>query len=414
MFGIFSEIATSLKRNRLRTFLTGFSISWGIFMLIILLAAGNGLKNGVTSNFGDRAVNKVTIYGGYTSEPYKGNPKWRSITFDQSDSVFLATSVSQIDKVIPTFDLGGKSIQYKKQNANVTLAAVVPQYSSYNNVKILQGRFVNDLDIKETRKVIVVSDKDAEVLFNDTDPIGKDVICDNIIYKVIGVHKSSSRWQNQSYVPFSTLVSIYNPSGELDQFTLTVQGLETTEESEVFEKDLRVSMSRKHEFSPTDENAIYIWNMLEQYLQTMKIFNAITIFVWIVGIGTLIAGIVGVGNIMLITVRERTKEFGIQKALGAKPATILGQVVLESIFITGIFGFVGMFLGIIVTELINFVMVKNSIGQTDDFAMFQNPTVDIGIAISATIVLMIAGVVAGYFPAKRAVSIRPIEALRYE
>lgn len=414
MFGIFSEIATSLKRNRLRTFLTGFSISWGIFMLIILLAAGNGLKNGVTSNFGDRAVNKVTIWAGQTSEAYKGNPKWRRIKFDQSDSIYLATGVAQIDKVIPTYELYGKSIVKDKLNANVSLAAVVPEYSSYNNVKMLNGRFINELDIREMRKVMVISDKDALVLFNEADPLGKEVMCDNISYKIVGICKSASRWQNQSYVPYSTMVAIYNPSKQLNQFTITVQGLETAEENDAFDDQLRESMSRKHEFSPTDQNAIYIWNMLEDYLQTMKIFNAITLFVWIVGIGTLIAGIVGVGNIMLITVRERTKEFGIQKALGAKPSKILGQVVLESTIITGLFGYIGMVFGIIVTELINFVMVKNSIGQTDEFAIFQNPTVDMGIAISATIVLMIAGVLAGYFPAKRAVSIKPIEALRYE
>lgn len=414
MLGIFSEIATTLKRNKLRTFLTGFSIAWGIFMLIILLAAGNGLKNGVTSNFGDRAVNKVTLWAGMTSMPYKGYPKWRAIKFDQSDSLMLSKGMAQIDQVIPTFDLNGKSVVYKKLNTNVTLSAVVPAYTKYNKVKITKGRFINDLDLKEMRKVMVVSDKDALVLFNQDDPLGKEVVCDGIAYQVIGVHEASNRWQNEFYVPFTTITSIYNPSKQLNQFTITVNGLKTAEQNDQFNDQVRNSLARKHEFSPQDENAVFIWNMLEEYLQTMKIFNAINLFVWIVGIGTLIAGIVGVGNIMLITVRERTKEFGIQKALGAKPSKILTQVVLESLIITGIFGYIGMISGVILTEIINYVMVSMSVGKTEEFSIFQNPTVDLGIAISATFVLMVAGVLAGYFPARRAVSIRPIEALRYE
>lgn len=414
MFGIFSEIATTLKRNKLRTFLTGFSISWGIFMLIILLAAGNGLKNGVTSNFGDRAVNKVTLWAGYTSMPYKGYPKWRAIKFDQSDSLMLSQGMTQIDQVIPTFDLNGKNVTYKKLNTTVTLSAVVPEFTKYNKVKITKGRFINELDLKEFRKVMVISDKDALVLFNQDEPIGKEVVCDGIPYNVVGVHEASNRWQNEFYVPFTTITSIYNPSEQLNQFTITVNGLKTEEANKIFNDQIRTTMARKHEFSPEDQDAIYIWNMLEDYLQTMKIFNAINLFVWIVGIGTLIAGIVGVGNIMLITVRERTKEFGIQKALGAKPSKILWQVVLESLLITGIFGYIGMIFGVILTEIINYVMVTLAVGKTEEFSVFQNPTVDLGIAISATLVLMIAGVLAGYFPARRAVRIKPIEALRYE
>jgi putative ABC transport system permease protein len=414
MFGIFSEIATTLRRNRLRTFLTGFSISWGIFMLIILLAAGNGLKNGVTSNFGDRAVNKITIWAGMTTIPFKGYSKWREIKFDNTDSIYLSKGLPQVDQVIPTYDLNGKTVTRNKQNTNVTLSAVVPEFTKYNNVKITKGRFINELDVKDFRKVMVISDKDALILFSQEDPIGKEVVCDNIPYMVIGIHKANNRWQNEFYVPFSTLSAIYNPSGELNQFTITVNGLETAEDNDQFDESVRNSMARKHEFSPLDENAIHIWNMLEEYLQTMKIFNAINLFVWIVGIGTLIAGIVGVGNIMLITVRERTKEFGIQKALGAKPSKILTQVVLESLIITSIFGYIGMISGIILTEIINYGMTKFAVGKTEEFSIFLNPTVDLGIAISATLVLVVAGVLAGYFPAKRAVKIKPIEALRYE
>jgi len=414
MFEIFSEVAIALKRNKLRTFLTGFSIAWGIFMLIILLAAGNGLKNGVTGNFKSNTKNKVTIWTGWTSKPYKGKPKWRSIQFDREDSVMIAFAMSEVDQIALSYELYGKNIQYQKKRVNSSISAVTANYMEFGDVKILKGRFINELDIKEQRKVIVLADKDALILFGDDDPIGKQVICDNIVYAVVGIHKAGSRWQNESYFPFSTSMAIYNPAGKMRQIIVTVKGLETIEANEVFSAKLRQSMSRKHEFDPEDSNAIHIWNTLRDYMQTMTIFNAITLFVWIIGIGTLIAGIVGVSNIMLITVRERTKEFGIHKALGAKPISILRQIILESLLITSLFGYIGMLFGIALTELINKMLESSGAGATGEFKMFANPTVDLRIALSAMFILIIAGILAGYFPAKRAVGIKPIEALRYE
>ena len=414
MFGIFSEVAITLKRNKLRTFLTGFSIAWGIFMLIILLAAGNGLKNGVTGNFKSNTKNKVTVWAGVTSKPYKGKPKWRLIQFDRSDSVMMALGMPEVDQIAMSYDLYGKNIQYQKKAVNSNLSAVTPNYEEFGNVKIVNGRFINELDIQEQRKVIILADKDAIILFGNDDPIGKQVICDNIVYTIVGIHTAGSRWQNENYLPFTTAMAIYNPGGKMRQIIITVKGLETVEANDAFSNKLRQTMSRKHEFDPDDSNAIHIWNTLRDYMQTMTIFNAITIFVWIIGIGTLIAGIVGVSNIMLITVRERTKEFGIHKALGAKPSSILRQVVLESLVITSMFGYIGMFFGIALTELINKVLKTSGAGTTGEFKMFSNPTVDMNIILSAMFILIVAGVLAGYFPARRAVSIKPIEALRYE
>ena len=413
MIELLREIGITLRRNKLRTFLTGFSIAWGIFMLMILLGAGNGLKNGVTNNFSSQAKNKVNLAAGWITKPTAGKLKWQRVLFDDTDSVFL-NNLNEVEDIIPAYNIWG-NISFKKRSIESNLMSVVPQYQNFEDINVINGRFINDIDMKEKRKVAVLADKDAMVLFDNEDPVGKMIQCNGIAFIVVGVYKTrGANWTNRLYVPFSTLSMIFNPSGKLSRFTFTVKNLETVEANKEFEERLRLLMSKKHGFDPEDKDAIYIWSMLEQYLQTMQIFNAITFFVWIIGIGTLIAGIVGVGNIMLITVRERTKEFGIQKALGAKPKVILRQIVLEALCITGLFGYIGMVAGIGITELINFVMVKAAMGSDAGFQIFTNPTVDLGIAASSTVVLVVAGVLAGYFPAHKAVKISPIEALRYE
>jgi putative ABC transport system permease protein len=246
------------------------------------------------------------MHSGYITKPIGGKQLWQRILFDDTDSVLLS-KLTEVDQIIPSYSVWSK-ISYKKRNINASLMAVIPQYQNFEYLEIKKGRFINDIDIKEKRKVAVIAEKDALVLFDKDEPCGKQIGVNGIAFTVVGVYKTKhANWANDLFVPFSTLGAIFNPSGKLSEFVFTVNNLETVEANKEFEENLRQRMSVKHGFHPDDRGAIYIWNMLEQYLQTMQIFNAITIFVWIIGIGTLIAGVVGVGNIMLITVRERTR-----------------------------------------------------------------------------------------------------------
>lgn len=412
-----SEITNSLKRNKLRTFLTGFSIAWGIFMLIILLAAGNGLKNGVTSNFADMSNNKLQLFASFTSMPYDGYPKGRRIDMNRNDSIFLANSFPEIDQVYALYDLGYKTVYNKKKYISTGIKALEPAYFEMNRLKITDGRTINRIDIVENRKVIVLNEKDAKLLFGVMSAVNRIVTLDNLSYTVVGVYSNQrSSWRSEAYVPLSTAQSIYNTSHTIQQIICSIQGLYTVEANDAFNDKIQLRLSKKHAYHPEDRNAISIWNSMSDYLETVNIFGAISMFVWIIGIGTLIAGIVGVSNIMLITVRERTKEFGIRKALGAKPSSIIRLIISESLLVTASFGYIGMFLGIAVTEGVNKILIHSTTsgGEENMPVIFQNPTIDLRIAIMATLVLIIAGVLAGYFPARKAVAIKPVEALKYE
>ncbi|MCL2074162.1 MAG: ABC transporter permease [Marinilabiliaceae bacterium] len=411
--GIFDEIGNSLKQNKFRVALTGFSIAWGIFMLIVLLAAGNGLKHGVNSNFAGEDINKVYVWGSLTTLPYKGYPINRWIILDNTDSLLLANSFAEIDKVIVSYDVGYKKFSNGKKSRDANIVAVTTDYFAVENITMKNGRIFNQNDFIENRKVAVISEKDAKFLFpNDDSPIGNYINIDDISYMIVGEYKSShNSWRSSAFIPYSTARAIYSNTNEIEEVLCIIKGLTTTEANEAFNEKLKNRLKAKKTIHPDDRRGIGVWNQLQSYIQTQQVFNAISTFIWIIGIGTLIAGIVGVSNIMLITVRERTKEFGIRKAIGAKPNSITRLIVIESLIVTGIFGYIGMFIGIFISETIN-----NLLLQTDDSEMvvFTNATVDLGIVLSATIVLMIAGIIAGYLPARKAAKIKPIEALRYE
>ncbi len=414
------EIFHTIKKNKLRTFLTGFSVAWGIFMLIILLASGNGLKNGVMSNFGDRAKNSIEIWPRRTSMPYNGNPSNRRIRFDQKDFDMIDKHVKEAENLSASISTDTKA-SYGYEYSDCQFQGVYPIQSQIAGIKVKEGkgRFINDIDMKERRKVAVINKRLHEILFKKEDPIGKIITANGLNFKVIGIYEGSD-WgdEKRAYIPFTTAQQLFSGGWGIGSLAFTVNGLETVEENEAFEVSLREKFGALHDFNPEDQRAIGIWNTLEEYIQTMGIFNGINLFVLVIGIFTLIAGIVGVSNIMLITVRERTKEFGIRKALGAKPSSILSLILMESILITSIFGYIGMVFGISISEAVNYFMEMAAEGAQasggDDFSIFKNPTVDLSIAFGATALLVVAGVLAGYFPARKAVKITAVEAMRAE
>jgi len=415
MFDIWQEIYGTIKRNKLRTFLTGFAVAWGIFMLIVLLGAGNGVIHAFESMSGNMNMNSMKIYPGYTSMPYDGLQQGRYIQLDNVD--FDITNTHFPDHIVAagaTVRVGGIVVSKGKEYVNLSFMGVYPNYTEVEPVASARGRFINDIDIRERRKVIVLNEKTAAILFPKSDPIGQFVQGGNIAYQVVGTFTDAGdRDSREAYLPFTTVQIIYKRGDKLNNITFTIKNLESVKENEVFEATYRKILSGRHRYAPDDKSAIYIWNRFTNFMQQENAMGILRTALWVIGIFTLLSGIVGVSNIMLITVKERTHEFGIRKALGAKPLSILWLIIIESIFITAIFGYIGMVAGIGVTEYMNAIMGSQTVNVgREGVTLFKDPTVDIKVAIQATLTLIIAGTLAGFFPARKAVSIRPIEALR--
>jgi putative ABC transport system permease protein len=418
-FNNFQEIWSTVKKNKLRTFLTGFSVAWGIFMLIVLLGAGNGMRNGIIHNFDNISTNRINVWPRRATKPYKGMQMNRRVKFKNEDFEALSRDNPEVDlktAVIYRSD----TLSYEKEYNVYSLRGIHPDMQLINKIKMTKGngRFINDIDILHTRKVIVISPRMKEVLFRKEDPLGKILNIGKMAFQVVGIYEAEDNDNDApAYIPFSTAQMLYEGGIGVDELLFTVNGIATQEENDAFEKRLRNQLARRHRFDPEDERAIGIWNTLEDFQMLTGMFNGITLFIWIIGIGTLTAGVVGVSNIMLITVRERTKELGIRKALGATPFSILKLIIVESIIITSVFGYIGMVGGIGLMELINMIMENMNAGQTvsrDDMTIFRNPTVNMSIAMMGTALLVIAGILAGYFPARKAIKITPIEAMRHE
>lgn len=416
MIDLWQEIYGTIKRNKLRTFLTGFAVAWGIFMLIVLLGAGNGIIHAFEQNASERALNSIRLGGGWTTKSYEGLKEGRRIQMENKD--LDATQKYFTDNIITagaTLRQGDVNISFGQEYINISLMGVHPNYVQSEAIKTATGRFVNQNDVKERRKVIILHKKSAEILFgkSHTEPVGQFVNAGGVAYQVVGLYEDQGDQSSVAFIPFSTLQIIYNKGDKLNNIIFTTKNLTSEEDNKVFEKEYRKVIAANHRFDPEDESAIWIWNRFTQYMQTQNVASLLRTAIWVIGIFTLLSGIVGVSNIMLITVKERTREFGIRKALGAKPFSILWLIIVESVTITTFFGYIGMVAGIGVTEWMNSAFGN----QTADAGMFQarmfsDPTVDIGIAIQATLTLIVAGTLAGFFPAKKAVSISPIEALR--
>ena len=405
------EIFMALGRNKLRTFLTGFAISWGIFILIVLLAAGNGIMNGISAEFSDQSTNTYVIYGGETSIPFKGHGTNRSIMFTDKDIRFLETEVKEVDQVSPRIYQSGFA-NFGDKSGSIFVQGVRPVFKDINKTKMLEGRFISDMDEKNSEKFIVIDENLSKKLFDDeVSPLGQFVIVNGIAYKVVGICESEGRSDGgNGYVPFSTLKKITRQN-RYWMLHFTVKGLETKEQNEVFTEYMRTQLAHIHEFDPDDTAAVYIRSRQEDYLQTMKILHTLELFIWIIGFAMLISGIVGVSNIMRITVKERTNEIGIRKALGAKSRSILASIVTESLIITTIFGYIGMWLGMVAAEVGGNILSKVQEGK--EISLNIVPSIDIRIVLMATALLIVCGVLAGFFPARNAVKIKPIEAMNY-
>lgn len=403
------EILATIQKNKLRTFLTAFSVAWGIFMLVILLGSGQGLENGVTSQFKDDAVNTIWISGGQTSVPYDGMNAGRRIRLTNKDHNQTALKFKEnIQTISSRFTVWSNStISYKKQYGSFDIVTVHPGTREIEALKFHKGRFINPLDIEKYRKVASISTIVEEALFkNGENPIGQYITVNNIPFKVVGVFEDASeRDMRRIYVPISTAQRIFSGSNQVHNIAFTTPDI-SVEESQILVERIRSRYASAHRFDPTDKRALWVRNTLENYKRTQSVFTGIRMFVWIIGIGTIIAGIVGVSNIMIIVVKERTKEIGIRKAIGATPGSVIGLIIQEAVLITAFAGYLGLLAGVGLLEL------YNQFVPPSDF--FQNPEADFGIAIKATIMLVVAGALAGLFPALRAARIKPVAALRDE
>ena len=412
------EIFSTLNQNKLRTTLTGLSVSWGIFILIVLLGAGNGLKNGVMENFQERAVNRVTLRSGKTSMPFKGLKSERNMEFADKELDVIKNEVAESRLITPQSG-NNQTISNGNEFGSYQIRGVMPDYAAIEKLILRpeDGRFINRLDINNENKIIVIDQKIEETLFKEKSALGNYVKVGQLMYKVVGINTKKQGWGSpNAYIPFSTYQLIYNPGKKFNRIIFTVEGLETKAENEIFNESLRKDVASSMSFDAEDKQALYVNNSQEDYIETQKIFGGITLFVAIIGIFTLIAGIVGVSNIMLVSVKERTREIGIRKAIGAPPMSILKTIVLESILITAIFGYIGMLAGIGVTEVANFLMEQAAAVQATSegpqMSVFKNPTVNLGYVLISTLILIVSGVVAGYMPAYKAVKVKPIEAMR--
>ena len=415
-FDTIGEIVSTIKKNKLRTALTGFAVAWGIFMLIILLAAGNGFRNGVMSNFEGRAINAVTLWPGRMSMPHNGLAAGRNIRFDQRDFNLLKREIPEIEYLSARVNIT-KNVSYGAEYVSMNLNGCTADAMHIKNIGIEEGkgRFINMVDEKYRKKVIVIHPSHVKVLFKDEDPIGKYVTADGTNYQVIGVYGRSSDFNNNNppaYIPLATAQMLYNRGWGYRSIEFTVTGLNTLEANEAFNDRLREKFGKLHGFNPKDRSAMYINNSAQNAIETQNVFSIINMFLVIIGLASMVAGIVGVGNIMVITVKERTREIGIRKALGASPMSVLKLIIIESIFITTCAGYLGILFGMAITELAGYLMGMG--GSGGEVNVFLDPTVDLGTVTAATLLLVACGVVAGLIPALKAVKVKPIEAMRAE
>ena len=408
------EIFATIRKNKLRTFLTMLGVFWGIFMLVIMLGAGNGLRNGVLKEFAGTATNSFYIWAQRTSKAYKGMQPNRSFNYTTVDTERLKL-LPELEVVSPINQLGGhegtNNVIRGLKTAACEIQACYPNIAKISNIKMKDGRFVNEMDINEKRKICVIGPRVVEMLYKkDEKVIGTYIRVNGVYFMVVGVTVvtqggNDGREQAQRInIPYSTFQNAFNYGNVVGWFAIKAKDNVSAEEAE---KHVMSILKERHKIAPNDLKAIGHVNLAVEYKKLNGLFIGIEVLVWIVGIGTLLAGVIGISNIMLIVVKERTKEIGVKRALGAVPAQIIGQIVLEAIFLTSISGYFDLVIGIGLLEALD-----SAIGNSGE--MFTNPTVDLSVAIKALSVLILSGAFAGLIPASKAVAIKPVEALRTE
>nr|WP_315186388.1 ABC transporter permease [uncultured Flavobacterium sp.] len=414
MFNVerWQEIFEAISKNKLRTFLTGISVASGIFILVILLGAGKGLQNGIAKQFERDADGIIEVWSGMTTKEYKGLNPGRQIQFRNSDyELSVQKFGNQLEKQASTYNFWNGLISYGKESGNYQYRGVYPDYIFIENGTIIKGRFINNEDMINNEKVAVIGLKIKQDLFKDKEALGEQIAINNINFKIVGVFTdpAGEREETRAYLPLTTTQRAFGGGDKISNLFYILHKKATYDEalaeSTKFSKELNLLLKSKNTVAPDDDSAISVHNSVENAKQFYDLNLYIRLFFWWVGICTIIAGVVGVSNIMLIIVKERTKEIGIRKALGASPISIIGMILHESIFITSISGFIGLLASL---SLLEFV------GPRVKSEYFINPEVDFSVAITTLILLVLAGAIAGFFPAYRAAKIKPIVALRDE
>lgn len=408
------EIWASVRCNKLRTALTGFSVAWGIFMLSILLGSGNGLKNGVTANFGSYALNSIDIGGGWTSKPYAGYDKWRRIRLRNRDLEILRTEFPEVTDVAANSWYHDCTASRGSRFADISLRGSTPGIGRIEGVEVVRGRFIDPADMRDYRKTIVIEQALEPLLFPGEEPLGSTILIRGTSYTVVGIYKGDARQRNSTgYIPLSTGQLIFKANDPLvDNAVFTVEGIATDARMEAFEKRLRARLAAEHSFDPEDESAVWLSNTMEQYKSMSVVFGGINLFVWIIGLGTLLAGIVGVSNIMLVLVKERTQEIGIRRAIGAPPGAILAQILSESFVLTFIAGVLGLAAAVGVLSLADSIYYQAvTVAREGAEVSWQ---IGFATGILSLAILIAGSLAAGIVPALRALSIKAVDAIREE
>ena len=409
-----NEVMMTLRRNKLRSFLTMLGVAWGIFMLVVMLGMGNGLKNAVLGGFDGFATNSAFLWTMPTTKPWAGFQRGRRFNFDNEDTRLIREQVPGIETLSPQLQLGGwrggNNVNYGNKTAAFSIYGSEPDVIKVEAVRVVEGRFLNALDLHDERKVCVIGEQVVDRLFEQEDPMGKYIRISGVYFKVVGrMRKNSSAQMGDNpdakiYVPFTTFQKAFNSMNTVHWYNLIAKpGVQVSE----VERGVKKLMARKHKVDPTDENAFGSFNMQDMYQKMNLLFLAISSISWTVGIFSLLAGAIGIGNIMLVSIKERTKEIGVRRSLGATPRNITGQIMQEALTLILIAGYFGLLAGVGVLE-----GARALTGEGSDF--FKNPGVGIGTALVAFGVLVVSGLFAGFLPARRALAIKAVDALRAE